>query len=146
MLANQPEDIVFGGETQSVTIPLEQQLPTLVTSANSLLKEALAQDVTGMRTGLVVEYAPGSVTDEGMPVVYTYTGGSRCGGISGTLTLASLLGDGGGALTPPSTSSSSGVRVLRVQSCLLRKDPPAFLELTSPKELQSRYTALRKEN
>lgn len=146
MLANQPEDIVFAGETESVTIPLEQQLPTLVTSANDLLKAALAKDVTGVRTGLVVEYAPGSLSEEGLPVTYTFSGGARCGGINGTMPLTTLLGDGGGQLTPPSTSSSSGIRVLRVQSCFLRKDPPAFLKLIAPKEIQSRYTAIRKEN
>lgn len=146
MLVNQPEDIVFAGETEAVTIPLEQQLPTLVASANDLLKEALAKDVPGVRTGLVVEYAPGSLTEEGMPVVYTFAGGSRCSGLSDSAPLVTLLGDGGGALTPPSTSSSSGLRVLRVSSCFLRKDPPALMELAAPKELQSHYTALRKED
>ena len=130
MLINQPEQLNFGGGSESVTLPLEQQFPVLI----------------GIRTGLTVEYATGKITNDGVPVIYTFANGARCGGIPGTLPLVSLLGDGGGALTPPSSSSNAGIRVLRVQSCMQRKEAPAYLTLVAPKEFQSRYTTLRKED
>ena len=129
MLINQPEQLNFGGGSESVT-----------------LKNAISKDAAGIRTGLTVEYATGKITNDGVPVIYTFANGARCGGIPGTLPLVSLLGDGGGALTPPSSSSNAGIRVLRVQSCMQRKEAPAYLTLVAPKEFQSRYTTLRKED
>ena len=111
-----------------------------------MLKNAISKDAAGIRTGLTVEYATGKITDDGVPVIYTFANGARGGGIPGTLPLVSLLGDGGGALTPPSSSSNAGIRVLRVQSCMQRKEAPAYLALVAPKEFQSRYTTLRKED
>lgn len=146
MLINQPEQLNFGGGTESVTLPLEQQFPVLIASANEMLKNAISKDAAGIRTGLTVEYATGKITNDGVPVIYTFSNGARCGGIPGTLPLVSLLGDGGGALTPPSRSSNAGIRVLRVQSCMQRKVAPAYLTLVAPKEFQSRYTTLRKED
>lgn len=125
MLINQPEQLNFGGGSESVTLPLEQQFPVLIASANEMLKNAISKDAAGIRTGLTVEYATGKMTDDGVPVIYTFANGARCGGIPGTLPLVSLIGDGGGALTPPSTSSNAGIRVLRVQSCMQRKEAPA---------------------
>ena len=92
-----------------------------------MLKNAISKDAAGIRTGLTVEYATGKITNDGVPVIYTFANGARCGGIPGTLPLVSLLGDGGGALTPPSSSSNAGIRVLRVQSCMQRKEAPAYL-------------------
>lgn len=146
MLINQPEQLNFGGGTECVTLPLEQQFPVLIASANEMLKNAISKDAAGIRTGLTVEYATGKITNDGVPVIYTFANGARCGGIPGTLPLVSLLGDGGGALTPPSRSSNAGIRVLRVQSCMQRKEAPAYLTLVAPKEFQSRYTTLRKED
>lgn len=146
MLINQPEQLNFGGGTESVTLPLEQQFPVLIASANEMLKNAISKDAAGIRTGLTVEYATGKITNDGVPVIYTFANGARCGGIPETLPLVSLLGDGGGALTPPSRSSNAGIRVLRVQSCMQRKEAPTYLTLVAPKEFQSRYTTLRKED
>ena len=39
MLINQPEQLNFGGGTESVTLPLEQQFPVLIASANEMLKK-----------------------------------------------------------------------------------------------------------
>ena len=106
---------------------------------------AMHQFLTSGRGAVAVEFAFVLPID-GVPVIYTFANGARCGGIPGTLPLVSLLGDGGGALTPPSRSSNAGIRVLRVQSCMQRKEAPAYLTLVAPKEFQSRYTTLRKED
>ena len=97
MLINQPEQLNFGGGSESVTLPLEQQFPVLIASANEMLKNAISKDAAGIRTGLTVEYATGKITNDGVPVIYTFANGARCGGIPGTLPLVSLLGAGGGA-------------------------------------------------
>ena len=39
MLINQPEQLNFGGGSESVTLPLEQQFPVLIASANEMLKK-----------------------------------------------------------------------------------------------------------
>ena len=85
MLINQPEQLNFGGGSESVTLPLEQQFPVLIASANEMLKNAISKDAAGIRTGLTVEYATGKMTDDGVPVIYTFANGARCGGIPGTL-------------------------------------------------------------
>lgn len=71
MLINQPEQLNFGGGTESVTLPLEQQFPVLIASANEMLKNAISKDAAGIRTGLTVEYATGKITNDGVPVIYT---------------------------------------------------------------------------
>lgn len=71
MLINQPEQLNFGGGSESVTLPLEQQFPVLIASANEMLKNAISKDAAGIRTGLTVEYATGKITNDGVPVIYT---------------------------------------------------------------------------
>ena len=37
-----------------------------------MLKNAISKDAAGIRTGLTVEYATGKITNDGVPVIYTF--------------------------------------------------------------------------
>lgn len=146
MLVNQPEEFATQGTGESYTVSLDHQLPTLTTTANNLLKEALGKDNPDIHTGITVEYAPGTSTADGEVLSYNFSAGRRCPTITGTVPLLSLTGDAGGQLTPPATSTQSGIRLLRVQSCVMHKDRPSFLNLLAPKDYASKALAVRKES
>lgn len=89
MVANQSEEFTVEGSTAPISIPLLAQLPTLVTTANDLLKDAIGKDNRDITTGITVEYLP-TFTVGQEPVVSTFTAGRQCPAIAGTQALLSL--------------------------------------------------------
>lgn len=144
MMANQTEEFTQPGTGEAYTVALETQLPALVITANQILKDALGKDNPDISTGLTVEYVPGTKNEDGEANSFSFSAGKRCQMPSDTQPLLSLIGDMGGALTPPSASSTSAMRLLRVQSCVEHKAKPVFMELTAPKGYVSKFTAIRK--
>lgn len=144
MMANQTEEFTQPGTGEVFTVSLEMQLPALVITANQILKDALGKDNPDISTGLTVEYVPGTKNENGEANSFSFSAGKRCQMPPDTQPLLSLVGDMGGALTPPSDSSTSAMRLLRVQSCVEHKKKPVFMELIAPKGYVGKFTAIRK--
>lgn len=145
MVANQAEEYTLEGSTTPVSIPLLAQLPTLVNTANDLLKDALGKDNRDITTGITVEYLP-TFTVGQEPVVSTFSAGRQCPALPGTQALMSLSGAGGGSLTPSTETGMGAMRLLRVRACVNRNNAQEFFELVAPKQFLSQFIVTRKEN
>ena len=145
MVATQAEEYTLEGSTTPVSIPLLAQLPTLVNTANDLLKDALGKDNRDITTGITVEYLP-TFTVGQEPVVSTFSAGRQCPALPGTQALMSLSGAGGGSLTPSTETGMGAMRLLRVRACVNRNNAQEFFELVAPKQFLSQFIVTRKEN
>ena len=133
MLANQPESYTLEGSETPVSIDLALQLPTLAASANDI------------QTGIIIEYLPAVAAGEEL-VAGNYAAGRQCERLPGTPSLISLSGAGGGMLTPGAENGAGAMRLLRVQTCVVRRNIPEFMELVAPKTYLSQFVTTRKEN
>ena len=145
MLANQPESYTLEGSETPVSIDLALQLPTLAASANDILKDALGKDNNDIQTGVIIEYLPAVAAGEEL-VAGNYAAGRQCERLPGTPSLISLSGAGGGMLTPGAENGAGAMRLLRVQTCVVRRNIPEFMELVAPKTYLSQFVTTRKEN